>query len=81
MDTQTIRADARVLMTCPVFVSSAREDARDMEYDECRQPLEIIHTSEVVGDDYGSWRVDTVTFRCGHTLSDMERSIRYADEI
>lgn len=71
MTVETLTTDEIVLTTCPVFV----------EYDSCGQPLELVATLSVVGDDYGSWPVSSVGFRCGHTVEQMHESLRHADEV
>lgn len=75
-DVHTLAESSATLTHCPVFVA---DDSG--EYRPCGEPLAVIATHTVSGDDYGSWGHDTVAFACGHTLAEMADSIRHADEI
>lgn len=76
MNIQTLAADSRTLTTCPTFVIG--DDELPVE---CGAEIRVVARREVVGDDYGSWSVFDVSFECGHTLADMQKSLRHADEI
>lgn len=96
-DVQTLASNEIVLATCPVFVADREDvltapdgSTRDRplwvapepsEWIPCGQTLELVATLEVVGDDYGSWANQSVGFRCGHTVEQMQESLRHADEI
>lgn len=76
MNIDTISGEAYPLTTCPAFVM----DTDDLPI-ECGEDLALIATSTLIGDDYGSWRVYGIEFRCGHTIHDMLTSLRHADQI
>lgn len=45
----------------------------------CGEPIVLKLTTDVVGDDYGSWPTYRVYLACGHSLSDMESGLRHAE--
>lgn len=65
----------RSLTNCPTFVE------RDGELERCNQPLTVTVYVTNIADKYGSWNTYQVGFPCGHTLSDMERSIKNEDYV
>lgn len=78
---ETLSTIETVLDTCPVYVATMRSGDVDYEYEPCGQSLVVVSTRSVIGDDYGSWAEVSVSFTCGHTLSDMQSSLRHADEV
>ena len=73
---ETLSTSAQTLTRCPAFVIG--DDGLPIA---CDAELRVIATAEIVGDDYGSWTSYSVDFACGHTLADMQSSLRHADEI
>jgi hypothetical protein len=75
-DIHTIKTSSQQIKFCPTFVIG-----EDELPETCGAELKVIVTINIVGDDYGSWEEYSVGFECGHTLKEMNNSLKHADEI
>ena len=76
MDLTTLSTKTHTLSVCPAIIIGHHDAARI-----CGERLVVIATTDVRGDDYGSFPAISVYFACGHTLAEMEAGLRHADEI
>lgn len=70
---QTLQTQTVTLTKCPVWVPNEKHD----DYVPCNSNLTLGVTTEIIGDDYGSWPVMRVQFTCGHTFLEMENSLKH----
>lgn len=78
-DIRTIRSTDTELRECPVL--EIAEDDEGYELIPCGTPLNLILTTDIVGDDYGSWPQYIIGFQCGHTIDEMLSSIRNEEHV
>ena len=71
-----LKTETKFIQNCPVLMANDFGDPI-----RCNEPLYVLHTHTIVGDDYGSWPTDSFYFVCGHTFEDMVKSERVADQI
>ena len=75
---QTLKTTETILKHCPVPVMG-KDDFVFVEL--CGEPLDVILNTDIVGDDYGSWSIYDVGFRCGHSFADMKKSMKFSEQI
>ena len=79
-----ISQNTHPLNFCPVIVFKGTDEVDtedEADYEACGTVLQVMMTRTIVGDDYGEWPQIGVYFDCGHTLAQMEQSLKYGDTI
>lgn len=74
---RTLSETSEFLEHCPVLVIN--DDGSDFR--RCGQPIRVVHTQWVTGDDYGAWTDHAIFLGCGHTLAEMQSSLRMEEHL
>lgn len=67
---EDLKTDTGQIRACPVLMADTLR---------CGALLDVVVTTTVRGDDYGSWTEYDVHFACGHSFDQMRSTLRHEE--